>query len=120
MNKNYAIRTLIAKDIFPMSKIISKCGISDLKKCFSNINKNDDMRNVGITVLVDAISIICSNMEKCENDIFKFLSDLTGVDEEDIGEISPAEFAEIITSIIKKEEFRDFFTVLSEFFLREK
>ncbi len=120
MNKNYTMRSLTARDIFPMAKIISKCGISDLKRCFFAINKNDDIRNVGINVMIDAISIICSNIEKCEDDIFDFLSDLTGIDKKNISDISPAEFAEIITSIIKKEEFRDFFTVLSEFFLQEK
>lgn len=122
MNKNndFVIRTLTAKDIFPMAKIISKCGISDLKRCFTSVNINGDFRTVGINVVLEIVSVICSNIGKCEKDIMHFLSDLSGIDEEDIEKMLPAQFAEMIKIIIKKEEFQDFFTVLSESFSQVK
>ena len=116
MNKNYdfKIRSLTANDIFPMADIISKCGISELKKCFTSVDNDNDLRVVGISVGLEIISIICSNISKCKNELIHFLSDLSGMEKETLEKLPPAQFVLLIKSIVKKEEFRDFFSVLFE------
>lgn len=122
MNKknDFNIRTLTAKDIFPMAKIISLCGLADLKKCFINIDNNADYRMAGICISIEIASIVCANIGKCEKELMQFISSLTDIEQEELGSMPPAKFAEIINSIIKKEEFRDFFTELSKLFWQEK
>ena len=40
--KNFELRKLRTKDLFPMMKILSKIGIGEFKKCF----ELDDIKNV--------------------------------------------------------------------------
>lgn len=119
-NCSFNIRTLTAGDIFPMADIIAKCGLSDLKKIFTSIDYNADYHKVGISITIEMASIICANISKCKNDIIKFLENLSDFNYEQIENMPPAQFMLLIKSVINKEEFRDFFSVLSKLFLLEK
>lgn len=114
----YETRNLCSKDIFPMSKILSKIGFAQLKECFEaeeikKISKSKDVEIVGMTVMMNFAGIIIGNLPNCETEIYKFLSDLTGVKVEELKEISLADFAELIIEIVKKEDFKDFIGVVS-------
>ena len=123
--KKYELRKLEAKDIAPMASIIAKIGIKEIKECFNPadiqklmVGKNADeaATAVGLTVFADIAGIIFGNYEKCQDDIFRFLANLSGKSKEEIAKLPLDTFFELIIEVIKKEEFKDFFKVVSTLF----
>lgn len=123
--KNYELRALCSKDVFPMSKIIGKIGVNEFKTCFeseavkeaiANGGKDIDMNAIGFTVFLDIANIIIMHLPSCEEDIYNLLSSLSGLSKQDIEELPIATFAEMIVDVIKKDEFKDFFKVALKLF----
>ena len=122
------LRKLTSKDIFPMSKIISKIGIKEFKECFEsdavkNATKdknNVDVTALGMAVMFDVAGVILAHLSDCENDIYNFLADLSGVSVKELQAVSMAELAEMIIDLVQKEEFKDFFKVVTKLFGSEK
>lgn len=121
--KAYELRTLCAEDIFPMFKIISKIGIKEFKSCFESegvkavINgEQADLNTVGLAVAVDIAGVIMANIPHAKEDIYLFLEQISGMSKDDIRELPIPVFAEMIIDVVKKEEFKDFFGVVSKLF----
>lgn len=120
-----ALRKLEAKDIAPMVSILSKIGLKEIKECFnpadlqelaSGKNAEEAATAVGLTVFTDLAGVIFGNYEKCQDDIFRFLASLSGKSKEEIAKLSLDTFFELLIEVIKKEEFKDFFKVVSKLF----
>lgn len=120
------LRKLCTKDLFPMMKILSRIGISEFKKCFESVGKTElntedeeskdaVFKRIGIGVMLDIADVLMKNIGSCEKEIYSFLGSLSGMKPEDIAKLDMAVFAEMIIELVKKEEFRDFFTVVSAF-----
>jgi len=60
--------------------------------------------------------VILNNLPSCEQDLYKFMSNLSGVSVDEIAEMPMAEFADAVISIIQKEDFKDFFKAVSKLF----
>lgn len=128
VEKPYTFRTLSAEDVFPMFTIISKIGIKDFKSSlesedFASVinaftNKDDEaaVTNLGIAICLEIANVVLRNLERCEADIFRLLAATSNLDENEIRKLSIAEFAEMIIDFVKKEEFADFFKVVSKLF----
>ncbi len=114
------LRRLCTRDLFPMMKILSKIGIAEFRKCFESVSPGADLRSVGVGVMLQAADILLKNIGSCEKEIYSFLADLSGISAKDIPELEMAEFAEMITELVTKEEFKDFFTVVSKLIPTEK
>ena len=121
--KAYELRTLCADDVFPMFKIISKIGIKEFKSCFGSedvkavINgEQADLNAVGLAVAVDIAGVIMANVPNAKEDIYLFLSQISNLSKDDIKELPISTFAEMIIDVVKKEEFKDFFGVVSKLF----
>lgn len=136
MENNFELRELKSKDIFPMVKILRKIGFKELKDKLNvdnvkNImqvfvdqsegqegqqNVTDMESYVGFSIIAEVLDVILCNLEYCEQDIYKFLSGLTDMKEKDIAELPMVAFTELIVAVIQKEEFKDFFKVVSKLF----
>lgn len=114
----FALRKLAAKDIAPMASIINKIGWKQFKDAFQSVDPKDagNITAMGIAVAFDIVGIVLANYEKCQTDVFSFLSSLSGLKVKQIESLSPAEFAEMVIAVVQKEEFKDFFTVVSKLF----
>lgn len=120
----YELRNLTSDDIFPMFQIISKIGIREFKSCFESpevkaaIAKSEgtDLNSVGLAVVLDAAGIILVNLPKAKEDIYQLLSQLSGLAKQEIGALPMAAFAQMIVDVIQKDEFKDFFQVVSRLF----
>lgn len=138
----YKLRDLCAEDIFPMLNILKKIGIKEFKECFSKETlesivdlfvkgtktKEDDksgasedntLAAVGISILpsvLDIADVLLTNIPKCENDFYKFLENVSDLSTAEIKKLKMADFMGMIVDVIKKEDFKDFFKVVSEFF----
>lgn len=122
--KNYELRSLTSDDIFPMFQIISKIGIREFKSCFESpdvkaaIVKSEgtDLNSVGLAVMLDIGGIVLANVPKAKDDIYLLLSQLSGLTKQEIGALPMATFAQMVIDVIRKDEFKDFFQVVSRLF----
>ena len=139
--KPYQLRELCAEDMFPMFTIIRKIGLRELKDCFSKETieglvevfmngaktkakegeetQDNTLVAAGISVLpsvLDVVDVLLVNIPKCEHDFYKFLANISNLKVEEIKKLKPADFVGMIIDVIKKEEFKDFFKVVSESF----
>ena len=132
--KPYEFRTLGAEDIFPMFSIINKIGINEFKVFLegdglksiplafmqnkegeSPITEND-MTAMGISVFIEIANILLGNLPKCENEIFKLLSQTSNLSVEQVRKLGLGDFTEMVIDFVKKEEFKDFIKVVSKLF----
>ena len=126
--KSYELRELQSADIFLLSKIISKIGVKNFKKAFSNdeireartkVQEGDNeklIEEVGLTVMVEIVDIIVNNLPDCENELYQFLANVSGLKKEKIQKLGIATFMNMIVDVIKKPEFLDFFKAASRLF----
>ena len=126
--KPYTFRTLSAQDVFPMANIIKKIGIKEFKTFFEgdgldNImsafsgNRDDkSISAIGMSIALELVDIIFSNLPKCEDDIFLLLSQTSNLSVEEVKALEIPDFAEMIIDFFKKKEFKDFIKVVSKLF----
>lgn len=126
--KAYELRTLCAEDVFPMFKIISKIGIKEFKSCFesedvkeaiksaTNGETQDGLEVIGLGVALEIASVIMANIPQAKEDIYLFLAQVSGMSKDDIRNLPISVFTEMIIDVVKKEEFKDFFGVVSKLF----
>lgn len=129
--KNYELRNLTSDDIFPMFQIISKIGIREFKSCFDSPevkeaikksaggNEEIDLNSIGLAVVIDIAGIIMSNVPRAKEDIYLLLSQLSGMSKKEISALPMSTFAQMIIDVVKKDEFKDFFQVVSKLFKQE-
>ncbi|MGI6501249.1 MAG: hypothetical protein ACOX1S_10310 [Anaerostipes sp.] len=127
----YTLRALAAKDVFPMVKIISKIGINEFTKAFESeeikqlitavtseeeTEANDKLTVVGISIALDVANTVLVHLGSCEQEIYSFLSGVSGMTKQEIEELPMGTFFEMIVDVFKKAEFKNFIGVVSKFF----
>lgn len=122
-------RKLNIGDLMPVVKIVGKIGIKDFKKCFTDIDtfnfledgpetvkvSEDEKRDglfekVGISVALDAVDILLTNIPKCERELYTFMASMCCVTEDEFKEYPPSAFVDTLVEIFETEEAKDFFT----------
>lgn len=121
--KKIELRKLEAKDIAPVVSILSKIGLKEIKECFNPADLQELAKSgeeaataVGLTVFTELAGVVFANYERCQDDIFRFLASLSGKSKEEIASLPMDSFAEMVIEVIKKEEFKDFFSVVAKLF----
>ena len=133
----FELRELKSSDIFPMFKIMGKIGFKDLKnkltpdkiKELKSMFKQDDGAEqtevpdkdeqamyIGFTVVFEAVEVIINNLPSCEQDIYTFLAGVSGMKVKEVANLPLVTFTEMLVELLKKEEFKDFFKVVSRLF----
>lgn len=125
--KPYTLRNLTADDVFPMFQIINKIGFKEFKNCFnspdvrsaianatSGKGGNEGLVSVGVAVGIDIAGVVIANVERCKPDLYSLLAGLSGMTAADIGKLPMVTFFEMIVDVIRKDEFKDFFGVVSK------
>lgn len=128
VEKPYKFRALSSRDMFLMFKIISKIGINEFVACFGkegvlNIiktltdeeKKNDTGEKIAFAaVALEFGNVILKNIEHCEHEIYKLLSQTSNLTVEEItAEGNAVLFFEMLIDFVKKDEFPDFIEVVS-------
>lgn len=122
------MRNLKSTDIFPMVGILNKIGFSEIRdiitpeKLTGLLSDDKDQEDsvdlstiLGFNLIFEIATIILKNLTKCKDDLYSFLSDVSGFSIEDLENQTPAEFLQLIIDVLKKPEFGDFFKVVSNF-----
>ncbi len=123
------MRNLETRDVFPFSKIISKIGFNELKACFTTPEikeiakgkkqSNELLIEVGTVITFQLLGVVLENLDKVETDLYKLFASLTGKTEKEISKLPPADFADLLIRLFQKEEFGDFFKVVSKLFIKK-
>lgn len=122
--KKYTLRPANATDLFAMLNIVNAIGIDEFRACFQSDNVKKAMAGgganlaeaVGTVVGFDMAMVLAKNIPKCEQDIYKFLSRLSGMEVEEIASLDLAIFAEMVIDVFKHDGFADFMRVVSQLF----
>lgn len=130
----FELRELKSSDVFPMFKIMGKIGFKDFKdkltpentKQIMNVfsankegeetSKDDLIAFVGVNLVADILEVVLGNLPNCEQDIYTLLAGLSGMKVKEIANLPMVTFTEMIVAVIQKEEFKDFFKVVSKLF----
>lgn len=123
----YELRNPQATDLFIVTKIIKKIGIKNITACFDseeitaiknkvadkdNPTSEQDTYEAGRLVLTAVGELIFEKLDTVQDDIFKFMSNLSGLTVADIASMDIVEFAEMFMAIIKNPKFADFIMVV--------
>ena len=122
------MRMLKSTDIFPMVQILNKIGFSEIRdiitpeKLTGLLSDDKDQEDsvdlstiLGFNLIFEIATIILKNLTKCKDDLYSFLSDVSGNSVAELEDQTPAEFLQLIIDVLKKPEFGDFFKVVSNF-----
>lgn len=127
--KPYTLRKLAAKDVAPMTAILTKIGFKEFRglldspymkaaiAAFSGEeNVNIKEVKIGIQLGFEIIGIVLENYEKCQDQLLAWLGSMSGMTKAEVGELGLDVFTEMLIDIFQKEEFKGFFSVVSKLF----
>ena len=114
------LRRLRADDMFTMMRLLSKLGVQDIRKCFSEANISGDTENDGLNVALAIGGLLLEKLPGCKGEIYALLSDLSGLTAEEIAMMDMVPFTNAVLDLVTAEDFRDFFTAVMKRFKREK
>jgi len=92
------MRTLLAKDISPFTKILSKMELKEsIKGMFANSDGNKGQ------MVSELIWGVIENYHKAEHDLFFFLAALEDKTQEEISELPLSDFINLITELFSEK-----------------
>lgn len=122
---NYTLGKFKSTDVFVMTTLLSKIGLGKMADGLGRDNimkiiadnkgkkKEEITALTGMQMAFQIAEIILSNLDKCENEIFKLLSNITGASVEELKDADAEVFAELIIEVVQLQQFKDFFKVAS-------
>lgn len=121
----YEIRKPKATDLPVACKILKGIGLKNIAKCFNNDDievfkksisgkeVTDEMLNkAGLMVMLSIGDLIFEKMEDIQVDLFRFISNLTGLKVKEVEDLSLTDLANIVIAILKEPDFTDFIKVV--------
>lgn len=117
MEKKLEMKELSGQDTFLILKILNKTnGAEIIDNFFNNTGKyakGKDHTRIGMQVVADAVNVVFANIENAKDDINKLLANLCNVKVKEIEGLGFVEYNKLLIDFFKKEELKDFFTLIS-------
>lgn len=119
---NFELRKLKATDLFKMVKILNLIGFKNIKDVFNNDevrdlkskvndkNKEKMAGEIGMNIIMSILSVVFENLPSCENELYDFCGGVAGLKSEEVADLEINDFMNLLISIGKKDEFKDFFS----------
>ena len=127
----YELRNPQATDLFVVSKIIKAVGIKNVANCFKSEEiesfkakiaergtpaTEEEQVEAGTIAMTSIAELIFEKLDVVQEDIFKFMSNLSGMSIDDVKSMDIVDFAEMFMDIIKNPKFADFIKVVLKSF----
>ena len=115
------LRKLQATDLFGMVKILNGIGlknfkdvidtdkIKEMRKSINDDNAEQVVSDIGMNVVMSVLSVILENLPSVETDLYNFVGSVANMKAKDVAKMDIGDFMDLLISIAKKEEFKDFF-----------
>ena len=115
--RNYTLRRLKDKDLWPVLDIIGQVFPGDLSTVFAQIMTGDkNVEQLGAEVVMKLVVAVIRNMNKVQDDVYALLSDVSGLTPEEIQDMEFGTTPLMIWDIVKNEKNASFFGVVSKSF----
>lgn len=115
VKRNYELRRLKDKDLFPILDILSKVLPEDLTALIAGAaQRGKKLDEIGAAVTMRVITAVIKNIHKVHDEVYTLLSDVSGKSVEEIEEMEFGTTPLMIWDIVKNEKNAGFFTVLSK------
>lgn len=115
MNKPYTLRPLKDKDLWPVLDIVGKVFPDDLSGAFLGVVSGEmTVRDIGISMVSKIITAVIRNMSAVHDEMYAFLSDVSGLPVEEIENMEFGTTPRMIWDIVKNEKNNGFFGELSK------
>lgn len=114
IERPYTLRNLKDGDLFPLLKILRKIGLHNFKSTLQQFSDGKSVEDIGIQIVLDMAEMIIGNLDKAEEDIYSFYSDLSGMDADAIREMDFGTLPLMIYDSISGVKNTAFFKVLSK------
>lgn len=118
----FEIRGLQARDVAPMTRIMSKIGVKDVASALSpeslkeivsgaatEADEGSRVQVAGLNLVLELATIVCENFHKAESDLFKFLASMAGMKEKEVAELPLPDVLDLVVAVFSSEGFMDFF-----------
>ena len=133
MEKTYTLRNTNATDLFLLMRIVNKIGIKEVKSVFSSADikstlseavkkgevTDDVALAIGVQAMLDIACVVVERMPDCEREIYQLLSNLSGMEVEEIAAVDAPVFVAMVMDVFKEPWFADFFSHLFGSFKQE-
>jgi hypothetical protein len=102
-----------------MNSVDSTLDEADGKESSDNEESSDNAmadvltKQIGIKVIMKLVGLLLKNFGKIKRELYQFLAGLSGMTEKEIAALPLGTFTQMIVDVFKKEEFSDFFQVVS-------
>lgn len=115
--RTYTLRRLRDKDLWPVLDIIGKVFPDELSTVFAQlVSKEKTVEEVGVTVVMRLVVAVIKNMNKVHDEVYAFLSDVSGIPAAEIEEMEFGTTPMMIWDIVRNEKNNDFFGAASKLF----
>ena len=117
IERPYTLRRLKDRDLFPVLGIISRVFPDDLAKVFVQVaSKEKSLREIGVMAVSKLIFSVVKNLnnEELAEDVYAFLSDVSGIPADEIGEMEFGTTPMMLYDIFNDTKNTGFFKVLSK------
>ena len=99
------------------AKMIKENEVADKKGKVTHKEFSDNqLTQFGIAVVANIGDLILSKLEEVQDDLNRFISNLSGLSTKEVEDLSIVQYAEIVMTIIKEPDFVDFIKVVLKSF----
>lgn len=113
--KPYTLRELCDEDIYPIVDILDKTLPEDIKDAFKQVlSGGEKIEAVGIMVGIDIARMVVKNIGKAKEEIYGFLSDLSGIPADQLKKLPFGTTPRMIFDLFGNVKNTDFFMAVSE------
>lgn len=113
--KPYTLRRLKDRDLWPILDILNKVFPDDLGAIFVDLAAGEkSLKEIGAFSAAKLVVAIMRNLDKIHDELYEFLSDVSGIPAGDIPEMAFGTTPAMLLDIFKNERNAGFFKVLSK------
>jgi hypothetical protein len=106
------MRALVTKDVFTMSRIITKMNVKDELRQIATRDEKATTLDMGIEMVLTVMSKVSD--KSVEREIYVFVADVMGRTPEEIENGDPLEIIDSITKDNGVQQWKDFFSKVSK------
>lgn len=114
VERPYTLRKLKDSDLFPLLQLLRKIGLKDFKEAFSQVAEGNDVRDIGIDVVLSMADKIICNLDIAQNEIYALWSNLSGIPVDEMKEMEFCTLPLMIYDSFNEVKNTAFFKVLSK------
>jgi hypothetical protein len=115
MERNYTLRRLRDRDLFPILNIISEVFPDELSTVFVQLStKEKSVQEVGAMAVLKMVLAVLKNMDKVQEEVYALLSDVSGIPAAELKDMEFGTTPMMIWDMVSNEKNNGFFKVLSK------